>query len=158
MLGERSDQRGLLEAGQLYLDPVGRDTFYPPVADWRHCEASCSTMPTTTSTRNDGWWRSIDWLGWSSWASGRRYFGRVKTKFQLYLAATVANLTLLANQAGVGGDPGDDSATSRPPQLAAITAWIDTFCQLGCWPGSGRQRWRYHSSQPGLFGPLSSVV
>ena len=26
-----------------------------------------------------------------------RYFGRVKTKFQLYLAATVANLTLLAN-------------------------------------------------------------
>ena len=35
-----------------------------------------------------------------------RYFGRVKTKFQLYLAATVANLTLLANQTGVVGDPG----------------------------------------------------
>ena len=118
MLGERSDQRGLLEAGQLYLDPVGRDTFYPPVADWRHCEASCSTMPTTTSTRNDGWWRSIDWLGWSSWASGRRYFGRVKTKFQLYLAATVANLTLLANQAGVDSDPGDD------PVSFAMTAPI----------------------------------
>ncbi len=30
-----------------------------------------------------------------------RYFGRVKTKCQLYLAATVANLTLLANQTGV---------------------------------------------------------
>ena len=36
-----------------------------------------------------------------------RYFGRVKTKFQLYLAATVANLTLLANQTGVVGDPGN---------------------------------------------------
>ena len=36
-----------------------------------------------------------------------RYFGRVKTKFQLYLAATVANLTLLANQTGVVGGLGD---------------------------------------------------
>lgn len=38
-----------------------------------------------------------------------RYFGRVKTKFRLYLAATVANLTLLANQIGVVGNPVDDS-------------------------------------------------
>ncbi len=38
-----------------------------------------------------------------------RYFGRVKTKFQLYLAATVANLTLLANQTGVVGNPGNNS-------------------------------------------------
>ena len=38
-----------------------------------------------------------------------RYLGRVKTKFQLYLAATVANLTLLANQIGVVGVPGDHS-------------------------------------------------
>ena len=37
-----------------------------------------------------------------------RYFGRIKTKFQLYLAATVANLTLLANQTGVVGDSGDN--------------------------------------------------
>ena len=37
-----------------------------------------------------------------------RYFGRVKTRFQLYLAATVANLTLLANQTGVVGDPDND--------------------------------------------------
>ena len=28
MLGERSDQRGLWEADQLYLDLVGRQTFY----------------------------------------------------------------------------------------------------------------------------------
>ena len=37
-----------------------------------------------------------------------RYFGRVKAKFQLYLAATVANLTQMANQTGVLGDPGED--------------------------------------------------
>ena len=37
-----------------------------------------------------------------------RYFGRVKTKFQLYLAATVANLTLLGHQTDVFGNPGED--------------------------------------------------
>ena len=35
-----------------------------------------------------------------------RYFGRAKTKFQLYLAATVANLTLVASKAGSTGDIG----------------------------------------------------
>ena len=46
-----------------------------------------------------------------------RYFGRVKTKFQLHLAATVANLTLLANQTGVVSDPGDapDSIVTTAP-------------------------------------------
>lgn len=34
-----------------------------------------------------------------------RYFGRAKTKFQLYLAATVANLTLLADKIGLTADP-----------------------------------------------------
>ena len=42
-----------------------------------------------------------------------RYFGRVKTRFQLYLAATVANLTLLANQTGVFGDPGGGDLDSN---------------------------------------------
>ena len=37
-----------------------------------------------------------------------RYFGRAKTKFQVYLAATVANITLLASQIGVVGDPDKD--------------------------------------------------
>ena len=30
-----------------------------------------------------------------------RYFGRVKTRFQMYLAATLANLTLIAAKAGI---------------------------------------------------------
>ena len=35
-----------------------------------------------------------------------RYFGRVKTRFQLYLAATVANLTLVAAKTGLPGGTG----------------------------------------------------
>ena len=31
MLGERSDQRGLWEADRLYLDHVGRESFYGTV-------------------------------------------------------------------------------------------------------------------------------
>ena len=41
-----------------------------------------------------------------------RYFGRVKTKFQLYLVATVANLTLLASHIGVLGDSGNDETSA----------------------------------------------
>ena len=33
-----------------------------------------------------------------------RYFGRIKTRFQLYLAATVVNLTLVAAKAGLTGE------------------------------------------------------
>ena len=46
----------------------------------------------------DAWWSSTDWPDWSSWAFASRYFGRAKTRFQLYLAATVANLTLVAGK------------------------------------------------------------
>ena len=35
MLGERSDQRGLWEADRLYLDLVGRDSFYGLLASLR---------------------------------------------------------------------------------------------------------------------------
>ena len=35
MLGERLDQRGLWEADRLYLDHVGRDTFYGLLASLR---------------------------------------------------------------------------------------------------------------------------
>ena len=42
-----------------------------------------------------------------------RYFGRVKTKFQLYLAATVANLTLVAGKIGLSGSSGGGAAGHR---------------------------------------------
>ena len=42
-----------------------------------------------------------------------RYFGRVKTKFQLYLAATVANLTLVLGKIGRSGSIGGGAAGHR---------------------------------------------
>ena len=39
-----------------------------------------------------------------------RYFGRVKTRFQLYLAAKVANLTLVAGKIGLPGSTGGGGA------------------------------------------------
>ena len=42
-----------------------------------------------------------------------RYFGRVKTTFQLYLAATVANLTLVAGKIGLLGSTGGGAAGHR---------------------------------------------
>ena len=42
-----------------------------------------------------------------------RYFGRVKTTFQLYLAATVANLTLVAGKIGLSGSTGGGAAGHR---------------------------------------------
>ena len=42
-----------------------------------------------------------------------RYFGRVKTKFQLYLAATVDNLTLVASKMGPPGDAGNGPEVSN---------------------------------------------
>ena len=65
-----------------------------------------------------------------------RYFGRVKTKFQLYLAATVANLTLVAAKAGLTGDignaaGGDRAANADTSGVAAIFGAI----RLGqIWP------------------------
>ena len=41
-----------------------------------------------------------------------RYFGRVKTRCQLYLAATVANLTLVAAKAGLTGKTGSGPSAS----------------------------------------------
>ena len=65
-------------------------------------------MPDTIS---GGWWWSTVWprlvqLG----IRQARYFGRTKTRFQLYLAATVANLTLVAGKAGLTGDIGGNRA------------------------------------------------
>ena len=51
-----------------------------------------------------------------------RYFGRVKTKFQLYLAATVANLTLVAGKIGaVGAVPAAaQQATASSSMMSAL--------------------------------------
>ena len=54
-----------------------------------------------------------------------RYFGRSKTKFQLYLAATVANLTLLAAKAGLPANTGDDSKVGSALRPGTIRSAFD---------------------------------
>ena len=46
-----------------------------------------------------------------------RYFGRAKTRFQLYLAATVANLTLVATKAGMTEEPAPAPVPAAPRSL-----------------------------------------
>ena len=55
-----------------------------------------------------------------------RYFGRIKTRFQLYLAATVANLTLVAAKAGLTGETGSGPSAGSPQVAGMVnsaTAW-----------------------------------
>ena len=52
-----------------------------------------------------------------------RYFGRVKTKFQLYLAATVANLTLVAGKIGLLGSTDGGAAGHRVVAAMLSTLW-----------------------------------
>ena len=42
-----------------------------------------------------------------------RYFGRVKTRFQLYLTATVTNLTLELGKIGLSGSTGSGAEGHR---------------------------------------------
>ena len=63
-----------------------------------------------------------------------RYFGRAKTKFQLYLAATVANLTLLAAKAGLPAGPGGGSSAGSALRAGTIRSIVDfipaRLCQI----------------------------
>ena len=54
-----------------------------------------------------------------------RYFGRAKTRFQLYLAATVANLTLAASQAGLPEDTGGASSVGSALRTGTIRSAFD---------------------------------
>ena len=54
-----------------------------------------------------------------------RYFGRAKTKFQLYLAATVANLTLVAAKASLTGDTGGRCSVGNSLRIKAIRSALD---------------------------------
>ena len=55
-----------------------------------------------------------------------RYFGRVKTKFQLYLAATVANLTLVAAKACLPGGTGGGCSGGSSLRTKAILSALET--------------------------------
>ena len=62
-----------------------------------------------------------------------RYFGRAKTRFQLYLAATVANLTLVAAKAGLPEDTGSASKVGSAQVAGMVnsaTAWLGQIWTL----------------------------
>ena len=62
-----------------------------------------------------------------------RYFGRIKTRFQLYLAATVANLTLMAAKAGLTGETGSgpsDGSAQVAGMVNSATAWLGQIWTL----------------------------
>ena len=54
-----------------------------------------------------------------------RYFGRAKTKLQLYLAATVASLTLVTAKAGLPADNGGDSSVGNALRTKTIRSAFD---------------------------------
>ena len=59
-----------------------------------------------------------------------RYFGRAKTKFQLYLAATVANLTLVAAKAGLPANTGGSYGVGSALRTGTIRSAFD-FVPVG---------------------------
>ena len=63
-----------------------------------------------------------------------RYFGRLRTRFQLYLAATVANLTLVASKAGLPEDTGGDTSVGSALRAGTIRSTVDfipaRLCQI----------------------------
>ena len=92
-----------------------------------------------------------------------RYFGRVKTKFQLYLAATVANLTLVAGKIGLSDGTGGGAAGHRVVlnDVRAVVAnavanysavRLGQLWSLFC---SRRLYCRNSTSKSGLSGPVS---
>ena len=61
-----------------------------------------------------------------------RYTGRAKTKFQLYLAATVANLTLVAGKLGLT-DGNDIGPSASRAMLARRASYGVNFNAVWCW-------------------------
>ena len=65
-----------------------------------------------------------------------RYFGRAKTKFQLYLAATVASLTLVAGELGLREGKGSVPSTScaTPARNASHGSHFNALWSWWIWP------------------------
>ena len=89
-----------------------------------------------------------------------RYFGRVKTKFQLYLAATVANLTLVAAKAGLTGDTGSGAVSAahraQRPSFRPLTSSLRGSVKPCPWPCLRRHHCRNSSLRTRLSGQISS--
>ena len=93
-----------------------------------------------------------------------RYFGRIKTRFQLLLAATVANLTLVAAKAGMTGDTdhGPNALVTGIVDSAAnaSAAWLGLILTLTLLASAllSKSFFPNPSSQKGLSGQISSIT
>ena len=68
-----------------------------------------------------------------------RYFGQVKTRFQLYLAATVTNLTLVAGKGGLGEETGAAPNGEKAPVAGSASSTANSGAPTGAseaygWP------------------------
>ena len=70
MLGKRSDQRGLWEADRLYLDHVGKDTFYGLLASLRGQLFSAALLLQTCDKASDAETKARDDFDILTWAPG----------------------------------------------------------------------------------------
>ena len=94
-----------------------------------------------TNIERAEWWWNTGWPDWSSWESASPAISAgSRTRFQLYLAATVANLTLVAGKLGWSGRTGG-GATGRSILLNIVPLVVAhaaaNFCavRLGqLWP------------------------
>src|SRR5215213_5867958 len=71
-----------------------------------------------------------------------RYFGRTKTLFQLLMAATVANLTLVATRIGLMRDR-NHPKTSISTRISALLAMLIAICRVFAVPSRDRRLWNY---------------
>jgi hypothetical protein len=71
-----------------------------------------------------------------------RYFGRAKTLFQLLMAATVANLTLVAIRVGLMRDR-NHPKTSISTRISALLAMLIAICRVFAAPSLDRRLWNY---------------
>ena len=97
------------------LNPVGGVAIVVHVLSQRmvdrHIGTTCETIVSGVLVS--------DHLGQS------RYFGRAKTKFQLYLALTVANLTLVAAKAGLPANTGGGSSAGSALRARTIRSALE---------------------------------
>ena len=74
-----------------------------------------SRVRPLASTGSAGWWRRTGWRGWSNWGSASpAASGGPRRNSSCYLAATVANLTLVAAKASLLANTGCGSSAGSP--------------------------------------------
>ena len=121
MLGERSDQRGLWEADRLYLDHVGRDTFYGMLASLRgrlFRDAEFAEFYCPDNGR-DSVPRTF-WLGWGS--AGSFHFAETQlARFFNCLGGSVGQVTNYSFGAATVIVP--RIVGTMEPVVGAMTSW-----------------------------------